>query len=496
MADSGPGRKARASLLGNQDRALVAKHIRAEMAKRGLTQAKLAEIAAYDERTIRNVLKGLPVKDLTLYEISASLQIDLSRLPLSEPFGSADHKPSPESHGPAVAVLPFVNISDDARQDYFVDGMVEDIITELSRFSELIVIARNSTFQYKRKAVDVRQVARDLGAQYVVEGSVRRSKQRLRITAQLINATSGAHLWAERYDREISDVFSVQDEVARAIASVLVAHVSKAEAARILTKPPETWEAYDCYLRAADLFSSFPGSSNVDRIYEARRLLERALSLDETYARAHAMLSATHMATWVGPLDSDLLNPAALERAYRAAQRAVQLDPNLAQARGQLGYVLLYRREHDAAVAEFERACALNPNFSDWRYATTMNFAGQPMRAIDILTSLTLRDPFYPVNALVVLGLACFMAKRYSETLAPLCEAAIRAPDFRQARVCLAASYARLGQLEDAGIQVAHIRRLDPAYTISRSTKLIAPFKHVHDAEHWAESLRAAGVPE
>src|SRR4029434_8602961 len=125
MADSGPGRKARASLLGNQDRALVAKHIAAEMAKRGLTQAKLAEIAAYDERTIRNVLKGLPVKDLTLYEISASLQIDLSRLSLSEPFGSADHKPSPEWHGPAVAVLPFVNISDDARQDYFVDGMVE-----------------------------------------------------------------------------------------------------------------------------------------------------------------------------------------------------------------------------------------------------------------------------------------------------------------------------------------------------------------------------------
>jgi len=466
------------------------------MAKRGLTQAKLAEIAAYDERTIRNILKGLPVKDVTLYEVCASLEIDLSKLPLSEPLGSSDHAAIPQSQGATVGILPFVNMSGDARQDYFVDGIVEDIITELSRFSELVVIARNSTFQYKGRPVDVRQVGRDLGAQYVVEGSVRRSKQRVRITAQLIKASSGAHLWAERYDKEISDVFSVQDEVARAIASILVAHVNKAEAARILTKPPEAWEAYDCYLRAADLFSSFPGSSDVERIYEVRRLLARALALDETYARAHAMLSATHMATWTSALDGDLFSPEALERAYRAAQRAVQLDPNLPQARGQLGYVLLHRREHDAAVSEFERACALNPNFNDWRYASTMNFAGQPERAIEILTSQTLRDPFYPVSALVILGLACFMAKRYSETLAPLCEAAIRAPDFRQARVCLAACYGRLGQLEDARIQVAHVRRLDPAYTISGSTKLIAPFKHIKDAEHWAQSLRAAGVPE
>jgi len=373
MADSGPDRNPRASLVANQDRAVVGRHIRVEMARRGLTQGKLAEIAAYDERTIRNVLKGLPVKDVTLYEVCASLDIDLSKLPLSKPPGSANHSAIPQSHGAAVGILPFANISGDAHQDYFVDGIVEDIITELSRFSELVVIARNSTFQYKGRAIDVRQVGRDLGAQYVVEGSVRRSKQRVRITTQLINASSGAHLWAERYDREISDVFLVQDEVARAIASVLVAHVNKAEAARILAKPPEAWEAYDCYLRAADLFSSFPGSIDVERIYQARRLLDRALSLDETYARAHAMLSATHMATWLSALDSDLLNPAALERAYRAAQRAVQLDPNLPQARGQLGHVLLYRREHDAAIAEFERARALNPNFNDWRYALAMS---------------------------------------------------------------------------------------------------------------------------
>ena len=287
----------------------------------------------------------------------------------------------------SVAVLPFQNLSRDATQDYFVDGIVEDIITELSRFSELVVIARNSTFQFKDRAADVRQVARDLGARYVLEGTVRRSDQRVRITTQLINATSGVQHWAERYDRELKDIFAVQDEVARATASVLVAHVNKAEAARSFNKPPETWEAYDYCLRGTDLFSSFPGSMNVERIYEARRHFERSLSLDPTYARAHAMLAATDMATWTNPLDDDLLNPAALDRAYRSAQRAVQLDPNLPRARGQLGHVLLYKREHDAAIAEFERASALNPNFSDWRFAAAVMYAGEPERAADIVTT-------------------------------------------------------------------------------------------------------------
>jgi adenylate cyclase len=466
------------------------------MAKRGLTQAKLGEISAYDERTIRNVLKGLPVKDATLYEICASLQIDLSKLPLSDPRGSADRKPDHDTERASVAVLPFLNISGDAGQDYFVDGIVEDIITELSRFSELVVIARNSTFQYKGRAVDVRQVARELGAHYVLEGSVRYSNQHVRITAQLINASSGVHQWAERYDRELRDVFSVQDDVARAIASILVAHVNKAEAARTLNKPPETWEAYDCYLRGADLFSSFPGSIDAERIYEARRFFERSLSLDPNYARAHVMLAATYMATWISPLDGDLLNPAALDRAYQSAQRAVQLDPNLPSARGQLGHVLLYKREHDAAVAEFERACALNPNFSDWRFAQTVMYAGQPTRAIDILTTHTLRDPFYPVNAIVCLGQACFVAKRYFEAVPPLREAIIRAPDFRPARLFLAATYSQLGRLEDARAQAIQVRRLDPGWTISGTPKWLAPFKDVEGTRHFIESLRAAGLPE
>ena len=496
MAGPDSSRGERVRLVANQDRGFIAKLIRTEMAKRGLTQAKLSEICAYDERTIRNVLKGLPVKDMTLYEICASLQIDLSKLPLSPSLGPTDSKPSPRTERPSVAVLPFLNISGDSKQDYFVDGIVEDLITELSRFSDLVVLSRNSTFHFKGGELDVRQVAAELGAHYVVQGGVRHDNQRVRITAQLINANSGVHHWAERYDHEIGDVLSVQDSVARAIASVLVAHVNQAEAERTLNKAPETWKAYDYYLRGADLFSSFPRSIDVETIYEVRRLLERSLSLDPTYARPHAMLSATYMATWINPLDGDVLNPVALDRAYRSALRAVQLDPNLPQARAQLGHVLLFKREHDAAVAEFERACILNPNFSDWRFAQTVMYAGQPTRAIDILKMQTLRDPFCPVNALLCLGEAYFIAKQYSEAVPPLREAINRAPDFRPARLYLAATYSGLGRPEEARAQAMQVLRLDPGWTISGTPKWLAPFKNVEGTKHFIENLRAAGLPE
>jgi adenylate cyclase len=172
-------------------------------------------------------------------------------------------------------VLPFANLSGDPQQDYFSDGITEDIITELSRFSELLVIMRNSSFQYKGKAVEIRQVGRELGARYVLEGSVRRDGDRVRITAQLIDAETGAHRWAERYDRELRDAFAVQDEVARAIVALLAAHVNRAETQRAMLKPPATWEAYDYYLRGAEAFLLHTNSRTKASLYEARRLLVR-----------------------------------------------------------------------------------------------------------------------------------------------------------------------------------------------------------------------------
>ena len=209
---------------------------------------------------------------------------------------------------PSIAVLPFTNLSGDQKEDYFSDGITEDIITELSRFSELFVIARNSSFQYKGKSPDIRQVGRDLGVRYVLEGSIRRGGDRVRITAQLIDATTGAHRWAERYDRELKDVFAVQDELARTIAVILAAHLNKAETERALLKAPTTWKAYDYYMRAAGTFASFWSSMLIEELYETRRLLEAAIELDPNYARPYTTLSFTYIAAAQNRVDDDFMS--------------------------------------------------------------------------------------------------------------------------------------------------------------------------------------------
>jgi adenylate cyclase len=218
----------------------------------------------------------------------------------ARPAGS-DAGPQLSLDRPSVAVLPFANLSGDAQQEYFSDGITEDIITELSRFSELLVIARNSSFQYKGKAVDIRQIGRELGALYVLEGSVRRSGDRVRITAQLVDAMTGAHRWAERYDRELHDVFAVQDEVARTIVAILAAHVNRAETERALLNPPAAWEAYEYYLRGAEAFFLHISRRTKASLFDARSLLEQCLTIDPEYARAAAMLSWTHLHAYFEP---------------------------------------------------------------------------------------------------------------------------------------------------------------------------------------------------
>src|SRR5215468_2728183 len=354
---------------------------------------------------------------------------------------------------PSVAVLPFANLSGDPQQDYFSDGITEDITTELSRFSELLVIARNSAFQYKGKAVDIRHVGRELGARYVLEGSVRRSGDRVRITAQLIDAMTGAHRWAERYDRELQDVFAVQDEVARAIVAILAAHVNRAEIERALLKPPAAWEAYEYYLRGAEGYFSHSISRTKGSLSDTRRLLEQCLAIDPGYARAAAIVSRTYTAAYVEPFDGDYLSPAALNRAVEFAEVAVRLDPRLPQARAQLGYVLIWKRRHDAAIAEFERAVALNPNFIDNRYATALTYAGEPARAIEVLEANIRLDPLQSNTftlADIIGGLANYLLKRYGEAMRLCGECASRAPNLQLGHLVLASTYAQLGQLEEA----------------------------------------------
>jgi adenylate cyclase len=393
-------------------------------------------------------------------------------------------------------VLPFANLSGDPQQDYFSDGVTEDITTELSRFSELLVIARNSSFQYKGKAVDIRQAGRELGARYVLEGSVRRSDDCVRITAQLVDATTGAHRWAERYDRELRNVFAVQDEVARAIVALLAAHVNRAETERAMLKPPASWEAHDCYLRGAEAFLSHSSSCTKESLYDARRLLEQSLAIDPGYARAAAMLSGTHLRTYFEPFDRDYLSPTTLDRAVELAEAAVRLDPHLPQARAQLGYVLLFKRQHGAAISEFERAFALNPNFIDHRFAAALMHVGEPAKAIDVLETSLRLDPFpSPVYSSGLMGLANYMLKRYAEAVRWLRESALRLPNWQFYHLWLASAYAQLGQLEEARKEAAEVLRINPGFTIEGYKRLL-PYKDPKDVEHRLDGLRKAGLPE
>ena len=396
---------------------------------------------------------------------------------------------------PSIAVLPIENLSGDPKQEYFADGVSEDIITELSRFSDLFVIARNSSFKYKGKAVDVRQVGRDLGVRYALEGSIRRGGDRVRISAQLVDSGTGAHRWAERYDRELKDVFAIQDEVARTIAAILAAHVNKAEAERTLLKPPATWHAYDHYMRAAAAWASFQSSWKLDQLLETRRHLADSLKIDPKYARAYSLLASTHRVAWLNPVNDEYLSPAALDRAITLARTAIELDPNLPEAYAELAYNIIRKSDFDGSMVAAERAIALNPNFVDYRLAQVFYSVGQPTKAIEIAKAQMRLDPFHPHFAPLIAGIAYYLLKEYQEAQRWLREATSRAPNHQYGHAFLAAAYAQLGRVEDARSEAAEVLRVNPQYTIG-TQKQVSILKRLEDSDHLIDGLRKAGLPE
>jgi adenylate cyclase len=413
-----------------------------------------------------------------------------SDCPSSYPIGETAS--SPEK--PSVAVLAFSNLSGDLAQEYISDGITEDIITELSRFSELLVIARNSTFRYKGKPVDIRRVGRELGAQYVVEGSVQRAGDRIRVSAQLIDASTGAHRWADRYDRKLADIFEVQADVARTIVSILAAHVNRAEVERRFGLPDTNWHAYDYFMQAADALASFWSSFDPVQLSRTRRLLERSVALDPKYAAAYGALSHTYVIGWTQPIGHDYLTASALDRAYDLSLAAVQLDPHSPKAYAHLGNALTWKRQHDAALAAFDKGAALNPNFTDWRLATVLIFAGEPERALRAVRTHMRLDPFHPPWALGWLGFAHYQLRHYAMAVEPMRECVARMPKYRGAHARLAAAYAQMGYRDMARAEAAAVLRIDPDYTISGDEKRVAPFRHFRDAEHLFSGLRKAGL--
>jgi len=457
------------------------------------TRINAARCAVGDTSKAQRLIKTVPRKGIRF--VGMVRQEGASSIPgadVSSP-STTPHLPLPDK--PSIAVLPFANLSSDPEQEYLADGIVEDIITELSRFGELFVIARNSSFQYKGKAADVRQVGRELGVRYVLEGSIRRAGERIRISAQLIDATTGAHRWADHYDRKLDDTFVVQDEVVRTIVALLAVHVNKAETERALAKPPAMWLAYDHYLRAAHTLALFNSSFSKAELLQARRDLERALAIDPSYARAHAARSRSSMELWVRRWDDYCPWTASIEAAYQSAREALRLAPNLSDAHVALGWALSYMRQHEAAITEFERATQLNPNSTDYHFAFALLVAGEPAKAIQTLLAHMRLDPFYQARTTAMLGFAYYLLGRYLAALPLLQAAASRAPNHGHSRRYLAATYAQLGQLEKAREEATAALRVEPWFKINQGI-FATICKRPEDAEHFSEGLRKAGFPE
>jgi adenylate cyclase len=461
------------------------------------TRINAARSATGDSGEEQRLIRTLPRKGFRFVGAVREERAPALAAPADAPAAAPAAQPAPAlalPDKPSIAVLPFSNLSGDPGQDYFIDGIVEDIITELSRFGELFVIARNSSFKYKGKAVDVRDVGRELGVRYVLEGSVRRGGDRIRITAQLVEAATGVHCWAERYDRKLEDIFAVQDEVVGTIVAILAAHVRRAETERSRTKPPNSLLAYDYYLQAADAMDSFLSTFNVESICEARRLSQQSMAIDERYARAYTILAVTYATVWLHPLDGDFRKPTALDRADDLARKAVQLDRNLPQAHAELGFVLILKRQHGASIAAFEKAMALNPNYVDWRFGFALIFGGDSKRALDFVHAYMRLDPFCVPTASFALGFAHYMLGQYAQALPLLRDYVAQVPTDRISRPVLAATFAQLGHLEEARAEAAQILRVQPNYTIA--TARMSAFKHATDGKQILDGLRKAGLPE
>lgn len=387
----------------------------------------------------------------------------------------------------AVCVLPFTSIGGDAAQDAFSDGITEDILTELSRWRLLAVRSRASTFRYRGMAVDVQQVARDLDAHFVVEGSVRRVGERVRITVQLIDGGSGNHVWAEKFDRDATDLFAVQDEVVRRIVSTLVGRMQVSDIESSRRKPSASLAAYQCVLSGNALSWDDPEGGAA-----ARRLFEHAIQLDPDYGMPHALLAAIHFGRWRDEIEG---NDGALDEALAFARRAVELDSNESTCFSILALACMYQRHFDLTRQYARRAVELNPN-NQWNQADMglmLMYLGQSAEALEWFGRAREIDPFFDAPWYFRgAGQALLNLHRYEEALAMFEQVTPRA--FRVAAL-QAGCYARMGDAARAGECVAAVMALKPEFTIARFMSR-EPFKDPGDAVHLAESLRMAGLPE
>ncbi|MFG3596496.1 adenylate/guanylate cyclase domain-containing protein [Bradyrhizobium sp. RDI18] len=388
---------------------------------------------------------------------------------------------------PSVAVMPFDNMGSGKEQQYLCDGISDDIITELSRFRQMRVLARNSSFQFRGPNVDVGRVSRELGVQYILEGSVRRLGERIRITAKLIDTSTGHHVWADRFDRPLEELFDVQDQVVRTIVGTLVGRLQADRVDRAKRKPPTSLVAYECVLRG----DALPVYNEVSEA-EARRLFRRAIELDPGYAKAYALLAFAICREWYVDMSG---SNAALDQALELAKRAVELDDGQETCLGALGFVHIYRQSYELAEHYYARALALNPN-SPTVLANLGDLyvrLGDAAKGIDYLKEAKVVDPFFaPKWYWGAVGRAYFVTHRYEDAIT----AFARYPSTMYwGEVYLTACYALTGNIDRSKYHAAEVLRLMPEFSISRFMPK-DPYRLSSDSKHLADALRQAGLPE
>jgi adenylate cyclase len=390
---------------------------------------------------------------------------------------------------PSIAVLPLANLSGDPQQEYFSDGLTNDITTDLSKFSGLFVVASNSAFTFKGKPTKVQDIGDELGVSYLLEGTVQKASDRLRINAQLIDATTGLHVWAERYDRQMGDLLAIQDEIVQRIVTALAVKVSAVERQRVSRKETTSMGAYDYYLRGIGVMAD-PNNFTVDGNSELRQLFEKAIELDPNFSRAYAELAYSYVREYQEGWTED--PDATLKRAEELAKKALDLNDDF-DGHWSLAIVYWNQGKFDKSFIEYETARKLNPNNPDLAadMAEALIYAGEPDKAITQIREAMLHNPEVPYWYWWNLARAYYMAKRYEEAI----DAAGKITDPpNDVLLITAASKAQLGDLDAARAEMAQFSKNDPEWSIAKAAERY--FRRDSDRQHWLNGLRKAGLKE
>lgn len=460
-------------------------------------ESKLIDLALSYESLGEQVVKNI-AKPVSAYRVSIEAASTMPTASMKPKPASTISQPPSLSRGsqfstslstldkPSIAVLPFANLSGDAEQEYFSDGITEDLITDLSKLSGLFVISRNSVFLYKGKAVKPDQVGQDLGVRYMLEGSVRKAANRVRITAQLVDVTTGYQLWADRYDRELQDIFAVQDEVTHKIVSALEIKLTASERQRLGRPSTSNLDAYEYFLRGLE---SYYSRRTQEMNLQARSLFGQAVALDPQFAAAYAWLGRTHVIEWICQWTDDWQT---LEQAETFAQRAIALEATQPTAHATLAYVYIAKKQYEQAITASEKAVSLDPNDPDvcMTLSEVLCYSGERLpEALSLVEKAMRLNPYYPVSYVSALALTYYLLGRKEETAMTLHRVLVRDPDHEVGHFFLAILYAEEGKSEAARAELNSCTDLTPQDSLASIIQRL-PMKSASLLERWEKLLR------